>query len=192
MTTRTTAEGGLPADAAELLAARRALDPPLERLAATPVDHAAVEGLRAWLGESYPHAAAALDRLEASGATAPPSPGRASGAVGRGPDAASGRRESPMTACTSGARRRRLQSEDMDRAVRRPLDVPGIPRIDARRRGEQGRALVTVEQSGAHRGRTPRVFDDRARLGEQVVHPARSRGTSTFSSTVRGARRLSD
>src|SRR5947209_8400572 len=69
----TTTDDCLLADAAHVLAARSALDPLLDRLASAPLDHSAVEGLRAWLDESYPCAAAAPDRLEASSAAASPS-----------------------------------------------------------------------------------------------------------------------
>ncbi len=72
MRTTSTPEGPVLADAACVLAARRSLDPLLARLAYGPLDPVAVVALREWLDESYPPAAAALDRLHASGATAPP------------------------------------------------------------------------------------------------------------------------
>ena len=62
------------ADAARVLAARRELEPVLERLAGAPLDPVAVGQLRSWLDDSYPRAAAALDRLRASGAAAPHAP----------------------------------------------------------------------------------------------------------------------
>jgi hypothetical protein len=72
MRTTSTPEGPVLADAARVLAARRSLDPLLARLADAPLDPGAVGALRVWIEESYPPAAAALDRLRASGATAPP------------------------------------------------------------------------------------------------------------------------
>ena len=72
MRTTSTPEGPVLADAARVLAAHRSLDPLLARLAEAPLDPTAVDALRVWLEESYPPAAAALDRLDASGATAPP------------------------------------------------------------------------------------------------------------------------
>jgi hypothetical protein len=72
MRTTSTPEGPVLADAARVLAARRSLDPLLARLADAPLDPGAVGALREWLEEAYPPAAAALDRLDASGATAPP------------------------------------------------------------------------------------------------------------------------
>lgn len=72
MRTTSAPEGRALADAARVLAARRALAHVLDRLADAPLDPAAVGALRDWLDESYPPAAAALDRLRASGATAPP------------------------------------------------------------------------------------------------------------------------
>jgi hypothetical protein len=68
-------------DAARVLAARRALEPLLERFAGAPLDPVAVTELRSWLDDSYPRAAAALDRLSASGAAAPHPPGRGVGPV---------------------------------------------------------------------------------------------------------------
>jgi hypothetical protein len=68
------AEAQLLADAARVLAARRVLEPVLERFAATPLDPGAVDELRSWLDDSYPPAAAALDRLRASAAAAPHPP----------------------------------------------------------------------------------------------------------------------
>jgi hypothetical protein len=68
--TTTCGDRQLLADAARVLAARRALEPVLERLAGAPLDPAAVGELRSWLDDSYPRAAAALDRLRASGAAA--------------------------------------------------------------------------------------------------------------------------
>jgi hypothetical protein len=62
------------ADAARVLAARRALEPVLQRLADAPLDPCAVRQLRSWLDDSYPPAAAALDRLRASDAAAPHPP----------------------------------------------------------------------------------------------------------------------
>jgi len=72
MRTTSTIRRRLLADAALVFAARSALDPLLDRLAATPMDQAVVDGLRLWLDESYPRAAAALDRLDASIAAASP------------------------------------------------------------------------------------------------------------------------
>jgi hypothetical protein len=69
MTTWT--DGQLLADAARVLAARQALEPVLERLCDAPLDPVAVGELRWWLDDSYPPAAAALDRLRASDAAAP-------------------------------------------------------------------------------------------------------------------------
>ncbi len=62
-------------DAARVLAARHALEPVLQRLARTPLDPVAVGQLRSWLDDSYPRAAAALDRLRASDAAALQTPG---------------------------------------------------------------------------------------------------------------------
>ena len=59
------------ADAARVLAARQEIAPVLERLALAPLDPAAVRELRLWLDDSYPSAAAALDRLRVSDAAAP-------------------------------------------------------------------------------------------------------------------------
>ncbi len=70
--TTITAERSLLADAARVLATHRALDPLLDRLASAPFDPCVVDELRTWLDVSYPYAAAALDRVQASGATAPP------------------------------------------------------------------------------------------------------------------------
>jgi hypothetical protein len=64
------AEAQLLADAARVLAARRALQPVLERFADAPLNPSAVDELRSWLDDSYPPAAAALDRLRASAAAA--------------------------------------------------------------------------------------------------------------------------
>jgi hypothetical protein len=64
------AEAQLLADAARVLAARCALEPVLERFAGAPLDLSAVDELRSWLDDSYPPAAAALDRLRASAAAA--------------------------------------------------------------------------------------------------------------------------
>ncbi len=61
-------------DAARVLAAREELGPVLERFADAPLDPAAAGALRSWLDDSYPRAAAALDRLRASGAAAPHRP----------------------------------------------------------------------------------------------------------------------
>lgn len=58
------------ADAARVLSARRALAPLLERFQDAPLDPVAVVGLQSWLDDSYPRAAAALDRLRASDAAA--------------------------------------------------------------------------------------------------------------------------
>jgi hypothetical protein len=69
--TTTCGDRQLLADAARVLAARRALEPVLERLADAPLDPVAVRELRSWLDDSYPRAAAALDRLRASDAAAP-------------------------------------------------------------------------------------------------------------------------
>ena len=69
--TTTWTDGQLLADAARVLAARQALEPVLERLYDAPLDPAAVGELRGWLDDSYPRAAAALDRLRASDAAAP-------------------------------------------------------------------------------------------------------------------------
>jgi hypothetical protein len=96
MRTTTTARRRLLADAALVFAAHSALDPLLDRLAATPMDDGAVQGLRIWLDESYPCAAAALDRLDASSAAASPWAGQAHGRlalVGRQPCQAEGRPE---------------------------------------------------------------------------------------------------
>ena len=71
MTTTTCGDRQLLADAARVLAARRALEPVLERLADAPLAPVAVHELRCWLDDSYPRAAAALDRLHASDAAAP-------------------------------------------------------------------------------------------------------------------------
>ena len=71
MTTTTCGDRQLLADAARVLAARRALEPLLDRMADAPLDPVAVGELRSWLDDSYPRAAAALDRLRASGAAAP-------------------------------------------------------------------------------------------------------------------------
>ncbi len=68
--TTTCGDRQLLADAARVLAARRALEPVLERFAGAPLDPVAVGELRSWLDDSYPRAAAALDRLRASGAAA--------------------------------------------------------------------------------------------------------------------------
>ena len=68
--TTTCGDRQLLADAARVLAARRALEPLLERVAGAPLDPVAVGELRSWLDDSYPGAAAALDRLRASGAAA--------------------------------------------------------------------------------------------------------------------------
>lgn len=95
MRTTPTPEGPVLADAARVLAARRALDPLLSRLTDAPLDPVAVGALREWLEESYPPAAAALDRLHASGATAPPRRG--------------GRRYGPAPATTPLHRPRRGQ-----------------------------------------------------------------------------------
>jgi hypothetical protein len=65
------AEAQVLADAARVLEARRALEPVLERFAGAPLDPCAVAELRSWLDDSYPRAAAALDRLRASDAAAP-------------------------------------------------------------------------------------------------------------------------
>ena len=69
--TTTWTEGQLLADAARVLAAHKALEPVLERLHDAPLDAATVGELRWWLDDSYPPAAAALDRLRASDAAAP-------------------------------------------------------------------------------------------------------------------------
>jgi hypothetical protein len=74
--TTTWTEGQLLADAASVLAARRAIEPVLERLSDAPLDPVAVGELRWWLDDSYPRAAAALDRLRASDAAAPHAPRR--------------------------------------------------------------------------------------------------------------------
>ncbi len=71
MTTTTCTDRELLADAARVLAARRELAPVLERFADAPLDPVAAAELRAWLDDSYPRAAAALDRLRASDAAAP-------------------------------------------------------------------------------------------------------------------------
>ncbi len=70
----TCADGQLLADAARVLAAQRALEPVLERFADAPLDPCAAGELRCWLDDSYPRAAAALDRLRASDAAAPHPP----------------------------------------------------------------------------------------------------------------------
>ncbi len=72
--TTTCGDRQLLADAARVLAARRALEPVLERFADSPLDPVAVDELRSWLDDSYPRAAAALDRLRASDAAAPHPP----------------------------------------------------------------------------------------------------------------------
>lgn len=64
------ADAQLLADSARVLAARQALEPLLERFADAPMDPCAAKQLRSWLDDSYPRAAAALDRLRASGAAA--------------------------------------------------------------------------------------------------------------------------
>ncbi len=69
--TTTCGDRQLLADAARVLAARRALEPVLERFAGAPLDPVAVGELQSWLDDSYPRAAAALDRLRASDAAAP-------------------------------------------------------------------------------------------------------------------------
>ena len=73
------ADTQLLADAARVLAAQRALEPLLERLADAPLDPRSVTELRSWLDNSYPRAAAALDRLRASDAAAPHPPVRSVG-----------------------------------------------------------------------------------------------------------------
>jgi hypothetical protein len=72
--TTTCADAQLLADAARVLAARRELEPVLERFTDAPLDPSAVDELRSWLERSYPRAAAALDRLRASDAAAPHPP----------------------------------------------------------------------------------------------------------------------
>ena len=74
--TTTCPDAQLLADAARVLAARRALEPVLESLADAPFDPCAVNELRFWLDHAYPRAAAALDRLRASDAVAPHRPVR--------------------------------------------------------------------------------------------------------------------
>jgi hypothetical protein len=74
MTTMCAADAQLLADAARVLAARRELEPVLERFTDAPLDPCAVDELRLWLDSSYPRAAAALDRLRASAAAAPHPP----------------------------------------------------------------------------------------------------------------------
>ena len=69
--TTTCVHAQLLADAARVLAARRELEPVLERFTDAPLDPCAVDELRSWLDSSYPRAAAALDRLRASDAAAP-------------------------------------------------------------------------------------------------------------------------
>ena len=78
-------EGQLLADAARVLAARRALEPVLERLTDAPLDPCAINELRSWLFDSYPRAAAALDRLRASDAAAPHHPAPLRGQPRPGP-----------------------------------------------------------------------------------------------------------
>ena len=70
------ADAQLLADTARVLAARRALEPGLERSADAALDPCAVNELRSWLDGSCPRAAAALDRLRASDAAAPHPPWR--------------------------------------------------------------------------------------------------------------------
>lgn len=75
--TTTCADRALLADAALVLAARRTLEPVLERFADAPLDPVVVGELRSWLDGSFPRAAAALDRLRASDAAAlQPAPAR--------------------------------------------------------------------------------------------------------------------